>query len=92
MRERLVFVAAVLLVFSCGTPALAQTAGTIAGTVTDASDAAVPGVTVTARNSDTGLTRTVVTGAQGGTSRCLCTHSCHQIVRSGFIVARDRVS
>jgi hypothetical protein len=65
MRERLVFVAAVLLVVSCVTPALAQTAGTIAGTVTDASDAAVPGVTVTARNSDTGLTRTVVTGAQG---------------------------
>jgi hypothetical protein len=65
MRERLVFVAAVLLVVSCVTPALAQTAGTIAGAVTDASDAAVPGVTVTARNSDTGLTRTVVTGAQG---------------------------
>jgi len=55
MRERLVFVAAVLLVFSSVTPALAQTAGTIAGTVTDASDAAVPGVTVTARNSETAL-------------------------------------
>ena len=65
MRERLVFVAAVLLVLSCATPAVAQTAGTIAGTVTDASDAAVPGVTVTARNSNTGLTRTAVTGAQG---------------------------
>jgi hypothetical protein len=65
MRERLVFVVAVLLVVSFVTPAVAQTAGTIAGTVTDASDAAVPGVTVTARNSDTGLTRTVVTGEQG---------------------------
>jgi hypothetical protein len=65
MRERLVFVAAVLLVVSCVTPALAQTAGTIAGTVTDASDAALPGVTVTARNGDTGLIRTVLTGAQG---------------------------
>ena len=37
------------------TPASAQTAGTLSGTITDASAAALPGVTVTARNTGTGL-------------------------------------
>jgi hypothetical protein len=45
--------------------AAAQTLATVSGTVTDTSEAALPGVTVTARNTATGLVRTVVTGPQG---------------------------
>ncbi len=51
-----------------GVPALAWaqgTAGTIAGTVRDASGAALPGVTVTATHATSGMARTAVTGADG---------------------------
>src|SRR5881227_1071220 len=46
---------------------LAQTAGTgaITGTVTDATHAVIPNVTVTAISRDTGQARTVTTGADG---------------------------
>jgi hypothetical protein len=48
------------------TPAFAQaTAGEITGRVLDTAGAAVPGVTVTARNDDTGFVRTATTGATG---------------------------
>src|SRR6516162_1809161 len=39
--------------------------GTILGTVTDSSGAAVPGATVTIKNLDTGLTRVVTTSEDG---------------------------
>ena len=45
--------------------AAAQTAATITGTVEDPNRSVLPGVTVTARNVATGLTRTIVTGAEG---------------------------
>ena len=38
----------------------------IHGTITDSSGAVVPGVTVTALNNSTGLSRTVVSDATGG--------------------------
>src|SRR6266404_9096458 len=41
------------------------TTGTIAGTVTDQSGAAVPGATVTLKNTDTGILRTVQTRENG---------------------------
>ncbi len=47
-------------------PALAQqTAGNVTGRVTDAQNAAVPGVTVTATNSQTGFVRTDVSDVAG---------------------------
>lgn len=47
--------------------ALAQsTTATVIGTVTDAAGAPVPSASVTARNVDTGLTRTVSSGEDGG--------------------------
>jgi hypothetical protein len=47
-------------------PAQAQAVtGTILGTVTDGTGAAIPGATVTLTNSGTGLTRTVVSSASG---------------------------
>ena len=45
--------------------AAAQTAGTLAGVVHDPAGAVVPGVTVTARSAETGLTRSTVTGPEG---------------------------
>lgn len=42
-----------------------QTTGSIAGVVVDAQGAAVPGASVTATHSETGVTRTVVTNAAG---------------------------
>ncbi len=42
-----------------------QTTGTILGRVLDAQGAAIPGVSVTARNPATGFTRTVVSDSQG---------------------------
>src|SRR3954451_6099325 len=44
---------------------LAQDRGTIRGTVTDQSTAAVPEAVVTVRNIDTGLVQTVRTGTDG---------------------------
>jgi outer membrane receptor protein involved in Fe transport len=54
-----------LTVFA-GASTLAQTfRGTILGNVTDSSGAAVPGATVTIKNVDTGLVRTVVSSEDG---------------------------
>ena len=45
--------------------AAAQTAATVSGTVHDASNAVLPGVTVSARSGETGLSRSTVTGPEG---------------------------
>src|SRR5215468_10046501 len=64
MRRCIVSVAVlVALVISAGT-ALAQNAQ-ITGTLKDQSNAVLPGVTVTAKNEATGLTRTATTDANG---------------------------
>jgi hypothetical protein len=46
-------------------PAWAQATAELSGRVTDESDAVLPGVTVTATQTDTGFTRTVVTDSAG---------------------------
>jgi outer membrane receptor protein involved in Fe transport len=61
----LALVAFALTIFS-GASTFAQTfRGTILGSVTDSSGAAVPGATVTIKNVDTGLIRTVTTSDDG---------------------------
>ena len=47
------------------TPGWAQTTGTISGLVRDVTGAVIPGASVTARNVETGITRTVSTEEQG---------------------------
>ena len=65
---RLAYVAILTLLFAIGSPLLmAQSAGTsaLAGTITDPSGAAIPNVTVTITNNDTGQSRTSATGSDG---------------------------
>ncbi len=68
-RRRLPFAVLIVLVaamaMSPARPAAQTTNGVIAGIVTDAQGGILPGVTVTLRNADTGLTRTVVAEADG---------------------------
>src|SRR5258708_2770192 len=60
---------AAALLLLCPSPGKAQTfRGTILGTVTDLSGAAVSGASVTARNVDTGLERTTQTSDDGSYS------------------------
>ncbi len=62
----LVAVAPVIAAAFISAPAGAQiVGGTISGTIRDSTGAAVPGATVTVRQTDTGFTRTLVTGADG---------------------------
>ena len=61
-----IILAALVLACAFANPAIAQqTTGTISGRVLDAQGSAVPGVTVTARNTDTGFVRTEVSDAEG---------------------------
>ena len=68
LRSRLAFVALLTLLLGICMPTLvAQSAGTsgLTGTVTDPSGAAIPNVTVTITNNDTGQSRTATTGPDG---------------------------
>jgi hypothetical protein len=63
------FGGAIALLLLCGIATTAQTfRGTILGTVTDSSGAAVSSAKVTVKNIDTGLTREVTTGDDGSYS------------------------
>ena len=68
-RRRLPFAVLIFLVavmaMTPARPAAQTTNGVLAGIVTDAQGGILPGVTVTLRNTDTGLTRTVVTESDG---------------------------
>jgi hypothetical protein len=62
----LVIVVAFIFMLSTAISSFAQLpTGTILGTVKDTSGASVPGATVTIQNTDTGQTRTVMTGTDG---------------------------
>jgi hypothetical protein len=64
MMRRLFIASALVFVSAFAAPAYAQNAQ-ISGVVRDSSGAVIPGVTVTARNVDTGLTRIAVTESGG---------------------------
>ncbi|MBI3894956.1 MAG: TonB-dependent receptor [Acidobacteria bacterium] len=56
----------VMCVFFLSGVVFAQvTTGTVSGTVSDSTGAVIPGATVTLRNTETGITRTLSTNAQG---------------------------
>jgi Carboxypeptidase regulatory-like domain/TonB dependent receptor-like, beta-barrel len=54
-----------IAVSTCVTAAAQPTTSAIAGVVADATDAVLPGVTITARHLGTGVERTAVTGPEG---------------------------
>ncbi len=66
--KALAFLVLALLLFPCANANAQTFRGTILGTVTDSSGAAVAGATVTIKNVDTGLTRTVTTSDDGSYS------------------------
>src|SRR3990167_7701432 len=57
---------AALLLFLASSPVWAQATAELSGRVTDESGAVLPGVTVTATQTDNGLTRSDVTDGGGG--------------------------
>src|SRR5262249_35246173 len=66
MRRIIVAIIAICALAVAAAPAMAQqTTGNIQGRIIDAQKAAVPGVTVTAKNTATGYTRSEVTDAEG---------------------------
>ncbi len=66
MKKIIVAMIALCAFTLAGIPAAAQqTTGNIQGRITDAQKAAVPGVTVTVKNTETGFNRSEVTDAEG---------------------------
>ena len=60
------FVSALVLAAVAAIPASAQSAGgAIVGTTVDSQGGVLPGVSITARNADTGVNRTAVTDTEG---------------------------
>src|SRR5947207_3900763 len=66
MLRRVSLVVVVLALISLAATATAQTTnGVISGIISDAQGGVLPGVTVTGRNIETGITRSVVTESDG---------------------------
>jgi Carboxypeptidase regulatory-like domain/TonB dependent receptor len=66
IRPNLLLLLIILLIASASVPLMAQsTGGILSGRVVDSTGAALPGVTVTATNSETGLNRSAVTDSEG---------------------------
>src|SRR5438105_6667869 len=90
MKDR-VLIAALFLALAA--PAMVQkTTGDITGTVLDVTGGVLPGVTVTARCTDTGATRTVTTDQAGGFSLPELTVCVYKVTAelTGFkTIARD---
>jgi hypothetical protein len=62
--RRIALGSATLMLFLLSTAAFAQNAG-VSGTVSDPSNALIPGVTITATNTQTGVVTTVITNETG---------------------------
>ena len=66
MIERSMRVSAgVLLILFAAASVFAQSTATVQGTITDSQNEILPGVSVTIRNTETGVERSVVTDAAG---------------------------
>jgi outer membrane receptor protein involved in Fe transport len=60
-----IILAVLVALCTVGNAAAQQTTGSIQGRITDAQGSAVPGVTVTSKNTETGFTRSEVSDAEG---------------------------
>jgi hypothetical protein len=63
-----------------GTATAQETTGTITGTTTDQTGAVLPGVTVTVKNIDTGIARSVVTNEAGAYTASLLPIGAYEVV------------
>ena len=63
---RATFLTVLIAIVAAAAPALAQSTGTIQGTVTDAQGAVVPGAMIVIRNQATGVERSIISDAAGG--------------------------
>src|SRR6266545_4303846 len=63
--ESLFLFIVILTVLSAGAPVWAQSTATLQGTVTDAQNAVMPGVSIVIRNTATGSERAVITDDAG---------------------------
>jgi len=63
--KRIILAALVMVCAMAGTAAAQQTTGNISGRIVDAQGSAIPGVTVTGRNTQTGFVRTDVSDGEG---------------------------
>src|SRR2546428_1344499 len=63
--RRQVIGAAIAMLLGCAHAFAQQTTGSVTGRILDQQGAAVPGVTVTAKNSQTGFVRTETSDAEG---------------------------
>ena len=84
----------VILSLSVAVASAQDTTGTILGTVTDASGAVLPGVTVTVKNIDTSQARTIVSDAAGSYRARCCPRDATKSPRSSPAFRRwcDRAS
>ena len=84
-RSLLACATAAILFISAVHPVLGQTSGNgnINGTVTDSSGAAVPNASVTVIDSDTGVTRSLTTNADGSYSANFLQPGHYEIVFAG---------
>src|SRR5436190_6272142 len=64
----------------CAAASAQETTGTITGTTTDQTGAVLPGVTVTIKNTDTGMSRSVVTNASGAYTASLLPIGAYEVV------------
>jgi len=65
--------------------------GSIVGTVSDASNAIIPGATITAKSKETGVTRTAISNAEGGFSISTIQGGIYavEVRKEGFRVSRQ---
>ena len=63
--KKFLILAVMLVPLVLATHALGQANATLSGTIQDATQAVLPGVTVTATNNETGVSRTAVSNAAG---------------------------
>src|SRR5215510_1582768 len=65
LRRRIILCLGIVIVMSSVAAVAQLTTGTITGTVTDQSGAAVPGAMVTLKHTETGVSRTALSGETG---------------------------
>lgn len=73
------FITSIALAFLIVTPARAQNVGSLQGTVTDSSGAAIVGITITAPDLSSNVSHPITSGADGGGSSVIVREEIRQL-------------